>query len=66
MQRDVSFVDRDRPRFDAERAVLHAGRAYAPNAMNLALLDALGRDFGGIYLAAVKAIAPAKAGSGGH
>jgi hypothetical protein len=45
----VAYVDGDRARFDRERAVLEAARDYAPNAMNLALLDTLGRDFGGPY-----------------
>jgi hypothetical protein len=46
----VAWIDGDRERFLRERAVLEAAREFAPNAMNLRVLDALGDSFGGSYL----------------
>ena len=50
----VAWIDGDRERFDRERAQLEAGKEYAPNAMNLRVLDALRAGFGGSYLQLMK------------
>lgn len=52
----VAYIDGDRERFLRERAVLEAGRDYAPNAMNLKVLDALLQDFEGDYLRTMKSM----------
>lgn len=49
----IAFLHRDRTAFDRHRAVLAAATAHQGNAMNLKLLDALGRHFDLDYRQAV-------------
>jgi hypothetical protein len=49
----IAFLERDRAAFDRYRAVLAAATAHAGNAMNLRLIDALGRHFDLDYRQAV-------------
>jgi hypothetical protein len=57
----VAYIDGDRERFLRERARIEAARDYAPNAMNLKVLDALLKDFDGNYLRAMNAMQAAAA-----
>ncbi len=57
----IAFLERDRPAFDRHRAVLAAAGSHAGNAMNLRLIDALGRHFDLDYRQAVaKGLAEAR------
>jgi hypothetical protein len=49
----IAFLERDRAAFEKHRAVLAAATAHQGNAMNLRLIDALGRHFDLDYRQAV-------------
>ena len=49
----IAFLERDRAAFDRHRAVLAAATSHDGNAMNLKLIDALGRHFDLDYRQAV-------------